>query len=443
MAIDNNPRPAYMYKDGTWYTVAGKIATGANYIWGGTHKFNSSVTVDGAVKAKTDFNIFQTGAERALQITSPREGLITYIIQDDFGAPVGRFEYWDGAAWQPVIPNDIVFIDDTQTLTNKTLDNPQIIGGIEQSEYIQFDITNAQATATGKLMWDSDNNMLVIGVGDGTISIDIGEDLYQNVINEEALTTISKGKVVYQTGSATDSDLLSVRRAIANSYTTCKNILGITAENIGSGASGLIIRRGYIDGIDTSAFPQGAALYVSSANIGGLTSVRPLAPNVAVQVGFCIESAVNGSIYVDIREGSELDELIGVRVTNKQTSNIIQWNGSYWLNTSAPTGLTIDGTTNTLQNIPQTSVTGLGASLSGKLDKNLLDGGNSNEILVKSSNADFDFRWAPVTAYALPVGGTTGQALVKNSALDFDVEWADVAVSPQDANLVIGISMFA
>ncbi len=46
--VDTAGRPAYMYDEETesWYLLASKVDTGANYVWYGTHLFSAPVTVD-------------------------------------------------------------------------------------------------------------------------------------------------------------------------------------------------------------------------------------------------------------------------------------------------------------------------------------------------------------------------------------------------------------
>lgn len=68
-------------------------------------------------------------------------------------------------------------------------------------------------------------------------------------------------------------------------------------------------------------------------------------------------------------------------------------------------------------------------------------GGFTDQVLTKRSDASYDVEWDDVQA--LPVGGATGQALIKQSGVNYDATWGDVSASPQDANLAIGISMFA
>jgi hypothetical protein len=55
-------------------------------------------------------------------------------------------------------------------------------------------------------------------------------------------------------------------------------------------------------------------------------------------------------------------------------------------------------------------------------------GGAANQLLAKSSSADFALQWvnAPLAANGVPTGGATGQILAKTSSADYDIEWIAV-----------------
>lgn len=53
-------------------------------------------------------------------------------------------------------------------------------------------------------------------------------------------------------------------------------------------------------------------------------------------------------------------------------------------------------------------------------------GGNTGQVLVKASNANFDTTWVTQATGQVPVGGTTGQILTKVSNADLDTTWTDI-----------------
>lgn len=121
--VNTSGRPAYMYDSATdtWYQISGKLSTGSNYQWTGTHSWSNSVTFNGSLVATLSINCFLNPAARTAAISSPSVGLITFLQQDSIGATINRFEYWNGSSW--TIMADLT---SSQTLTNKTLTSPTI-----------------------------------------------------------------------------------------------------------------------------------------------------------------------------------------------------------------------------------------------------------------------------------------------------------------------------
>jgi hypothetical protein len=98
MAISNTPRPAYIYKDGTWYPISAPVNTAANYDWSGDHNFLSPVTFDEVLKAKAGVNNFQNAAERDTAILSPANGTVVFIRQDSSG-DINQIQYRYNGQW--------------------------------------------------------------------------------------------------------------------------------------------------------------------------------------------------------------------------------------------------------------------------------------------------------------------------------------------------------
>lgn len=130
-------------------------------------------------------------------------------------------------------------------------------------------------------------------------------------------STISKGQVVYVTGST--GNVPNVSLAQANASGTIPTI-AIAADSIANNAFGQIMYAGILSGIDTSAFSSGDKLFVSPTVAGGLTNVRPSGTTNFVQrVGTVLVSGVgNGSIQI----------LIAPAVLNMETgTNAATWTG--------------------------------------------------------------------------------------------------------------------
>ena len=154
------------------------------------------------------------------------------------------------------------------------------------------------------------------------------------VRNAEA-NTITTGTCVYLFGST--GDHATVKRADNNSDTTSSKTVGVVGANIASSQNGPIITRGYIDGIDLSVgYTAGDVLWLGEN--GAFTKTKPTAPDHLVFIGVVVRATNNGIIYVATQNGYELDELHDVSIVDKTTGQVLQWNGSLWVNATIPSG---------------------------------------------------------------------------------------------------------
>jgi hypothetical protein len=72
---------------------------------------------------------------------------------------------------------------------------------------------------------------------------------------------------------------------------------------------------GLVRDINTSNLTEGGVVWLSKDTAGAMTAVRPEAPNNGVMIGFCVRKhATTGSIYVQVQNGYELDELHNVNI---------------------------------------------------------------------------------------------------------------------------------
>ncbi len=146
------------------------------------------------------------------------------------------------------------------------------------------------------------------------------------VVNDD-LTTLNAGEVVRISG-ANGTNLLA-KRAQADGDPNSASTIGIVAESIATNAAGFITTFGSIRNINTNAFNDGDPLYLSPTTPGGITNVKPSAPNHLVLVGFCQKkSAGAGQIFVEVQNGYELDELHNVQINGGTllNNNLLAYN---------------------------------------------------------------------------------------------------------------------
>jgi hypothetical protein len=142
---DDTGRPAYMYdqETDTWFAIAGKIDTGRNYTFTGTHRYESPVTyaekvtinsasgvigfeinaatgqaqnliqidnssastvftidADGDVITTKGVNVFANSAARDAAIPAPSAGVVVFLTSTN------QQQYYTGSAWAEIESGD-------------------------------------------------------------------------------------------------------------------------------------------------------------------------------------------------------------------------------------------------------------------------------------------------------------------------------------------------
>lgn len=152
------------------------------------------------------------------------------------------------------------------------------------------------------------------------------------VTNADSVPLV-RGNVVYSYGS--QGDRASVRLASASAESTSSKTFGFVNETIAVGQTGYITLYGTMDKLNLgSPFVAGDALWLGTTP-GTFTRTKPVAPIHLVYLGV-VERANsgNGTAYIKVQNGYELDELHDVLITNPLSSQILQRNGSntLWIN---------------------------------------------------------------------------------------------------------------
>jgi len=277
---------------------------------------------------------------------------------------------WAGSTYVQIIDTSAVWGAITGTLSNQTdlqsaldakVPYTGATGNVDlgtygiKGDYSQFNLTPSSVpTTVGTLSWDSEYRTLQLVDGDGDTTLQIGQE-QRTLVHNGTGSTLTDGQVVYVTGST--GELPSVALASNTSETTSSVTFGVVTESIANGADGFITTSGIVHGLNTLAFNEGDAIWLGST-AGTFTNVKPVAPANSVLVGYVIKKAGgNGSIFVKIQNGYELEELHDVLITSVANNQGIFWDSatSLWKNktiagalgyTPVPTtrSLTINGT---------------------------------------------------------------------------------------------------
>jgi len=181
---------------------------------------------------------------------------------------------------------------------------------------------------------DKINSATVTGIGTNTLTLTqqdagtitatwVNGTLIREIRNTTG-ATLTKGTIVYISGATGNKP--TVTKAIATGDETSAQTFGFVQENILDNANGNVVVIGDLVGIDTSAYAEGAQLYLSSTTAGAFTDVKQYAPNHLVYVGIVTRSHPTlGQIEVNIQNGFEMDELHNVAAQNPSNGDILQY----------------------------------------------------------------------------------------------------------------------
>lgn len=258
---------------------------------------------------------------------------------------VGDMAVYSGTAWQQ--------IDNTDAVTS--------VNG-----YTGTVVLNAADVGAVGTISSSDGSIVVATVGsavDLTVSAASPASTLLGQVRNETGATLTKGTVVYISGAAGNKALVS--KAIATSDATSAQTYGLITADIANNQNGYATLVGTLTDLNTSAFSEGAQLYLSSTTAGAYTATKQYAPAHLVYVAIVTRShATQGSIEVKIQNGYELDELHNVSAQTPSNGNTIIWNNTTQLweaaGITAGTGVSVTNGAGsiTIANTGVTSVTG-------------------------------------------------------------------------------------
>lgn len=238
--------------------------------------------------------------------------------------------------------------NDTHTFTGSVY----ITGSIQNPEWIDFKTAHATPTnISGRLTWNDTDGTLNIGLKGGNVTLQVGQEEVVRVVNKTGADLLeSQYKVVRvrtQAEGGAQGQRLAVVSALATTDLNSATTLGVVTENIAQNQEGFITTFGFVNAINTSGTLQGEnwddgdILYLSPTTSGGLTKVRPTAPDHTVIMGYVVYAHNSqGKIFVKVDNGYELDELHNINiyentlVGNAKTTggSTFYRSGSVWTN---------------------------------------------------------------------------------------------------------------
>ncbi len=196
----------------------------------------------------------------------------------------------------------------------------------ESYDHVQFNLLSESLGAVGRLVWNEVDGTLDLGLAGGNVTLQVGQEQVVHIYNNTA-NAFTDLQVVRVTGS--QGQRLTASLAQANSELTSSATFAVVTEPIAKNQEGFATTSGMVRNVNTIAFPEGAALYLSPSTPGGLTHIKPQAPNHMVLVGWCVRSHhINGSVYVHVQNGYELEELHNVSINSPQHGQVLKYDST-------------------------------------------------------------------------------------------------------------------
>lgn len=244
-----------------------------------------------------DVNYLTIANDRFLQYDAPSKKFILVKLDDDYTTQV----------------------NENNTISVINLPNT-VVGPIQG---IQFDTTHEhEGEEVGTLCWNPEDDTMNIQHSNGVVQ-QVGQELYAYVRNGTANTIINGTAVRFDGAEENGTSRLLVAPFLADGSYPSLYGLGIATSDIEPGADGKVTVWGKVRDLDTSAWNVGDILYVSPSIAGGLTNIKPTAPNNVIPLAAVLRSdEAIGEIFV--RPTIEQQQYYGrFARTTTQTANTI------------------------------------------------------------------------------------------------------------------------
>lgn len=212
--------------------------------------------------------------------------------------------------------------------------------------YIDWASAPATTVAAGRMWYNDTTGSWNLGMGGGNISQQIGEEIFVYGKATAAISGNTIAQCIYQTGVVGASGVITFAPTVAG-ITDGNLIQGIATEDIANNGFGRITSFGIVHGIDTTGstygqtWANGDTLWYNPVG-GGLTNVKPVAPNIKVSVATVLNagSGGSGSLQVEVNHGSVLGGTdSNVQLTSPANNQALIYDSSlgYWKNVFAST----------------------------------------------------------------------------------------------------------
>ena len=270
----------------------------------------------------------------------------------------------------------------------------------------------AVTLAAGRMWYDGATGAWNMGMGNGNITQQVGEEIFVYGKASAAITD-SPLQIIYHTGTVGASGTITFAPTIPG-LTNVNDIIGIATEPLALNQFGRATAFGVVRGITTNGAAFGEVwadddVIWYNPITGGPTKIEPVAPYIKVQVGTVIKAGAggSGSFHVEIIRGSTLGGTdSNVQFGPLANNDLIAYDSAlgYWKNipgstfgTGSVTSVSVvsaNGLAGTVANATTTPAITLSTTVTGLLK------GNGTAISAATANTDYQGVAAPVTKTA-------------------------------------------
>jgi hypothetical protein len=307
----------------------------------------------------------------------------------------------------PIIPDVSTLVPYTGATQNVDLGEFELKSG-----QVEFDQTPTGTAGVAVMRWNDTDGTVDLGLKGGNVTLQVGQEQVLRVVNKTA-TNVNLLEANYQAVRVTGAQgqRLKVDLALATNDLLSAETIGLVTETINNNQEGFITTSGLVRGINTTGSLQtetwadGDILYLSPTTAGNLTKVKPTAPNHLVIVGYVVSAHITqGSIFVKVDNGYELDELHNVLITSVADNNLLQYDStaSVWKNESLSTA-GIQPTLTSGTNIKTIN----GNTLLGSGDLVISGGGGSGIFGISNASGVYTYYATLTLAMAAATSGQT------------------------------------
>jgi len=203
------------------------------------------------------------------------------------------------------------------------------------------------SSTTSKLIWNDTDGTLDLGLKGGNVTIQIGQKQVVRIVNKTGISLTAAAYQVVKISGA-QGNRLKVALALGDSDVNSADTIGIVTEDISLNQEGFVTNSGLVRSINTTGTLQGETwndgdvLYLSPTTAGAITNIKPQAPQHTVILGFVVNAhPTQGTIFVKVDNGYEIDELHNVRITSASLTAgnlLVRNSNNVWVNSNQLTG---------------------------------------------------------------------------------------------------------